>query len=234
MLVQIQQIDYKLQALKVAKWKHKEELESLLKDGKKNEEKIDQLNILLENLEKEIDELEDRREELFTQWRRVAYDVRPLEEHTYFLERNYHLSPWDLKYYHGCFHYPLERDHCDLPYYGFPYEGFARPADDSQRKRRSAERKREHMKRYEDRKKIEERPHAPEPSPPGDAVAEDRPKKERRQREPSPQNERRESETRQAHINHYKDRQKCEGDGCNPIEDDESATIEKGKNRYKR
>ena len=199
-------------------------MDLLLEDKKKNRSKISKLEAQLHKLEQEIDNLNKRLEKLHAKWNKISYDRKPILEHTYYIEKYYHVSPWDVRHRNGCLYHSFEDFYCrDLR----PYFPKNEDNETIEERKKRLEDKRKHIQRYKNRQMNEV-------LQPENKASKNRDDSSDWVEEPSDgatQIEPLDDEHKKEHINRYKNRKKlieCE-ENC---EDEE--TKKGGKGKYKR
>jgi hypothetical protein len=120
---------------------------------------LDRLTDLKQNLsavEKEISELKAELDDLNEKWELIAYDGSPVVEHIYYLRQHCSDSPWGLRCRNGYFYYLGQPYGADYFYDGHhhhpPHHEPHQPTPEQQRE--YIERRKEHIRRYRDRKPI--------------------------------------------------------------------------------
>jgi hypothetical protein len=233
-LVSIQQTEYRLAKLKKARQAVKVEVDSLLKDKEKNSPRISELEIQLHKLDQEIKGLNSRLDKLYAKWNKISHDRKPIIEHTYYIEKHYHVSPWDVRYRNGCLYHSVEDFYCRDPRSYFPKN---EDNETIEERKKRLEDKKEHIQRYKDRKKIKIlQPESRVPKSTYDRGFDDPPKNDSFDRIEKPSGgttrvEPLDDKDRKEHIDRYKNRKKlieCE-ENC----EDEKKKTDGGK-RYKR
>jgi hypothetical protein len=233
-LVSIQQTEYRLSKLEKARQTIKAETDLLLEDKEKNRSRINELETQLHKLEQEIDSLNKRIDKLQAKWNKISHDGKPILEHTYYIEKHYHVSPWDLRYRSGCLYHPFDDFYCRDPRHYFP-----KNKDDEtiEEKKKRLEDKKEHIQRYKNRKMNEIlQPENKESKRRYDRGFEVTPKDDGFDRIKEPKDDASRIEplddnSKKEHINRYKNRKKlieCE-ENC---EDEDTGSD--GSRRYKR